>query len=85
MKFTDEQLSRILSASANGRLRRWGRDLEDPDGTGCINQAAYPEVDAYPLAAWGYNRVASAFFDNRIDDGHDPDELLADLKRVGLA
>lgn len=82
MKYTDEQLSRILSAAAVGGLEALGR--YGPGLPCCINQAAYAiesALDAY----WVHSDAAGWFDGVGRCFKNDPDALLRALEEKGWA
>ncbi len=84
MKYTDEQLSRILAECDEGRLVKGGFNLwKDMWGNRgcCINQAAYNEPG--PTAAYNINHDPAYWFD--FNFAHTPDQLLGSLERRGFA
>lgn len=86
VKFSDEELSRILGEHEAGRLKRYGsygwQDIHD-GGLCCVNQAAFNEGDHWVAAA---RRVESyQWFDNMYDRAWSADEFLARLEKQGLA
>lgn len=92
-KFTEVQLSRILSEHAVGHLIRcgesWSKDSKyirfsyERAHNCCINQAAYVEGGAY--RAGRMNKNASWWFDHNYCSKWFPEVFLMELKRQGLA
>jgi hypothetical protein len=91
-KFTDEELSRVLSAHEAGQLQRKGKYR---DGEACLLAAALP---AQNDAAWGWDWGLwhSVFADGELrriyrwfDESYSPavtaDEFLRQLEAQGLA
>ena len=85
MKYTDEQLSRILSAADNGRLVRFGSSEFSP-GYGCIEQTARVIPFLYAPTDPETNPDAADWFDR---EGHvlasRPDAMLRALEKRGWA
>ena len=87
-KFTDEELSRILSEHAAGTLVRlgaknfnlWLTNMLYPMPACCVNQAAYNECDI--LEALDMNAAAAVWFDNHYSRFMTPEELLENLERI---
>jgi len=93
-KFTDEQLSRIFSAHANGELRRLGWDDTMQQAKCCINQAAMG-VEEFEEMSWKMNKIglwngsfldrAMTFFDAEYNPGWPLGRFLRELEARGLA
>lgn len=90
-KFTDEQLSRILSAHANGEMRCGGMHQVQPEKV-CVMQAAFGvEVSndgfffsiAKELTA--EQEVSVVWFDDEYKSKWTTDQFLAQLEAQGLA
>ena len=82
-KYTDDELSRILGASAAGQLRRFGGDAGS--NRFCIEQAALLAA-SIPTSAESWKRAG--LFDGatrRSLPKRDPDRVLAWLEKSGLA
>ena len=91
MRYTDEEMSRILSAHANGKLRRGGRDWdryeesdshsswgkECDEGCGCVNQFAYNVDDRF--SALPRNHRPGTWFDREYVYAMTPEELMNGL------
>jgi len=100
MKYTDEELSMILSQHAVGGLARFG---EHPSGSMledggfslvhhrgmCIEQVAHNHPNEWrecrDHGPWGYEGWAADWFDNSYERHMEPDELLRALEAAGLA
>ena len=81
MKFTDEELSRILSAHANDELRPYGNTFARPNKC-CVLEAAHT-VNGY-LSGKGDSSV-SEWFDDNYNPGWPLGKFLRELERQGLA
>jgi hypothetical protein len=83
-KFTDEELSRILTAHANGFLEKSGFSwFENIALRGCINQFAYNECwvdDAARL-----NKKVSSWFDVNYNPSMSAEDLFSALEKLGAA
>lgn len=89
MKYTDQQLSKILSAHAAKKLAKYGRqwvghdqissnlNLSANDTTGCINQHAY-NIDNRWVAKKKNNEMA-IWFDCFYENNWSVDKFLAEL------
>ena len=97
-KFTDEELSRILSASAAGQIRRFGGIRTDEEGHPfqqgkvCLVQAALNlELDLRPYGGGDTipERYANASlwfdYDAGVRESWTPQQLLTALERKGYA
>jgi len=84
--FTDEELSRILSAHTSGELRSGGRSSATPDKC-CILQAAHGFDDEYCLTTYGYfkNVIHAEWFDEHYNPGWPLGRFLRELEARGLA
>ena len=81
-KFTDEELSRILSAHANGELRRYGYCYGALSPKCCLLQAAYT-VNGYFS---GKGEPADIrWFDETYNAGWPLGKFLRELEKQGLA
>lgn len=84
-RYTDEQLSRILSAHEAGSLKRTGGYVDSDHGPeavkACINQAAYPGC-YYKSEAYCRNPTAAYWFDTLYDPLWTADELLHRIESV---
>jgi len=93
-KFTDEQLSRIVSAHVNGELRRYGWNDTKPLAKCCINQAALG-VDGFEKKSLEMCRNGKwkgslldrslSFFDREYNPGWPLGRFLRELEARGLA
>lgn len=89
MTFTDEELSRILSAHAGGQLKRSGEDWYDfafyGDGyMACIIQAG--KCMAYAAEAARVDRDLARWFDRAYREHWTPARLLREIeKRTALS
>lgn len=89
-KFSDEELSRILSHATTGFLGKVGRsDNEVRKQSACLVQAALANYDGYTSTKEfpeEYQFVAE-WFDNTLyaRSNNDPDELLKILEKQGYA
>lgn len=77
--YTDEQLSRILSAHAAGLLRVRGTHWNGVNTTGCINQFAFNL--AGPCKAADADESMSSQFDREYVAAWSPEQLLAAIER----
>jgi hypothetical protein len=90
VKFNDEELSRILSAHANGELRRFGWHDTQRVVKCCINQAALG-VDEFEemvkKGAWqgSFLQRSLGFFDRNYNPGWPLGKFLRELEKQGLA
>jgi len=91
MKFTDEELSMIMSAHDNGRLTRFGYCGKNTEGV-CVAQAAYgihEECDGlwakYDEEQEEFARVTSKWFDFHYRPSWTTEEFLAQLEAQGWA
>lgn len=85
IRLTDEELSRVLTASANGDLSYW--DTRFCVG-GCAVVTAPSEGDISPGDALRFWRLSSAscqFGGSDYPNRHDPDGFLRFLELKGLA
>lgn len=92
MKYTDEELSRILSEHAAGQLIRAGSDINwTISGTGqypvgCVNQAAYNEscsINDEDIPVFSLNAPMAKWFDYKYETGMTPEDLLHKLEKLG--
>jgi len=81
--FTDEELSRILSAHEGGQLEWCGGDWLDGEFLACVVQAATLEPD--PNAAYRARLPIAREFDDAYDRAWTTDHLLAWLEAQGVA
>lgn len=90
-KFTEAELSRILSAHANGDMRRVGMTKEFPECV-CVMQAAYGAKEAgwpgsFDIAKdtlTDKQHAAVAWFDDNYSYYWTPEQLLTLLEARGL-
>lgn len=82
MRYKDEELSRILTAHANGLLYIGGRywDGYNPLGVGCVNQFAYNEGHIW--VAVRHNPAGVRWFDSEYSSHLTDEDLLALLEEV---
>lgn len=89
MKFTDEELSRILSAHEGGQLRRMGEAWCSvygylPDGyTACVIQAG--KVVHSPSEASMHDYDLARWFDRNYEPAWTASRLLRELEKQGCA
>jgi hypothetical protein len=89
-KFTEAELSRILSAHANGDMRRRGMSFDYPECV-CVMQAAYGalgEKSGFDIAkdlTTAKQQEAVHWFDRTYDSDWTPEQFLAHLEARGLA
>ena len=81
-KFTDEQLSRILSAHEQLQLIPLGESWNECISGGCINQVAY--LIHTPGCALVKNFKSAEWFDNSYRMTWSTDRLLRELTNQGL-
>jgi len=83
--FTDEELSRILSAHAKGELRRGGLTGSFPNKC-CILQAAYG-FSNYFMGTYNYEKYYkdACWFDAEYNPGWPLGRFLRELEARGLA
>lgn len=81
-RYTDEQLSRILSAHEAGKLRRYGGypDEYGQQSGACVNQAAY--LCYGKCEAYARNKRAAEWFDNNYSRKWTADQLLLYIEAV---
>jgi len=89
MKYTDEELSMILSEHAGPGMRRNGSWSMEP-GHLCIEQVAHNDEAMVYICGHethaGYGWMSGyAWFDRRYNGNWTPEEFLAALKHAGLA
>lgn len=83
MKYTNEELSRILSAHEGRQLEPGGHSNSFTyPASGCVNQVAYyDECTGDAFADRDRNRSCGLWFDRCYNWSMDTDELLANLER----
>jgi hypothetical protein len=80
-KYTNEQLSRILSEHSAGRMRRYGYALSMIGSSGfCVGQVANNQCDSI-----GLNPKIARWFDRSYCEGWSVDRFLRELEKQGLA
>jgi len=84
--FTDEELSRILSAHAKGELRRQGMTESAPNKC-CILQAAYGFRDSSLMTTYKYEECFeyAEWFDEYYVEGWPLGRFLREMEAIGAA
>jgi len=91
MKFTDEELSRILSAHANGEMRRFGWDEDErmPAKVCAVQAAEQVDDEGHKSPSYWYKNHprgrAMRWFDKNYNPGWPLGKFLRELERQGLA
>lgn len=85
MKFTDEELSRVLSAHEDGTLERGGGlwSCSDTDYAACILQVA--KLVPHPFDACVFNEKLAYWFDDCYEPGWTAVRFFRELEKQGVA
>lgn len=84
-KLKSEELSRVLSAHAAGKLRREGYDPEFAPRVVCVLQAAHAMDEGGLIGSTFWDSDAAEWFDSKYIRTWTVDEFLRQLEAQGLA